>query len=99
MRQVSCVEHRISDTLHKILIIPAGRIMAPQQAKPIGPARCSLFARNWRGSQFFCEVHSQRAQMLRETIYVEKETPRPSRFIADSSPIGNKTGMREEKGA
>ena len=26
---------------------------------------------------------------------VEKETPRPSQFIADSSPFGNKAGMRD----
>jgi hypothetical protein len=36
--------------------------------------------------------------MLRKTInIVEKETPRPSKFIADSSPFGNKAGMRETK--
>jgi hypothetical protein len=38
------------------------------------------------------EVSSQLAEMLRKTIYVEKEPPRPSKFIADSSPIGNKAG-------
>jgi hypothetical protein len=43
-----------------------------------------------------CEVSSQLPEMLRKTINISKKTPRASKFIADSSPLGNKAGMRRD---
>ena len=44
---------------------------------------------------FLCEVHPNSKNAAKNNEYVEKETPRPSKFIADSSPAGNKAGMRK----
>ena len=43
------------------------------------------------GSHVLCELAARFAEMLWKT------TPRPSKFIADSSPIGNKAGMRHRE--
>jgi hypothetical protein len=51
-----------------------------------------------RSSEYilFSEVSCQLAEMLRKTIKKPKKwTPRPSKFIANSSPPGNKAGMKE----
>lgn len=44
--------------------------MAPLQAKPIGPARCTLFGRDRRRSHIHCEAKfgSQLVKTLREII-------------------------------
>jgi hypothetical protein len=44
---------------------------------------------------FLCEVHPNSKNAAKNNEYVEKETPRPSKFIADSSPLANKAGMTE----
>ena len=49
-----------------------------------------------RRTYILCEVISQPAHMLRKNHkYVEKDTSRLSRFIADSLPSANKAGMRQ----
>jgi hypothetical protein len=53
------------------------------------------------GQPLLCEplrtLLPTRKNVAENNKYVEKETPRPSRFIADSSPTGNKAGMRRER--
>jgi hypothetical protein len=42
-----------------------------------------------------CEVSFQLPEMFRKTSEISKEkSPRPSKFIANSSPTGNKAGVR-----
>ena len=44
---------------------------------------------------FLCEVHPNSKNAAKNYNYVEKETPRPSSFIANSLPLANKAGMTE----
>jgi hypothetical protein len=45
-----------------------------------------------------CEAHSQLAKFAAgNSKYVKERTLRPNKFIANSSIIGNKAGMRERE--
>src|SRR5829696_1530058 len=82
-----------SDSLASVQMIPPVRIMAPPQAKPIGPMQL-VRARLTEKPHSLRSSLPTRINAAKNNRYIEKETPRPSRFIADSSPAGNKADMR-----
>jgi len=61
--------------------------MAPPYAKPIGPARCSLFGPDCRASQVLCEVRSHLAKSCKKNKDSEKTKLAASKFIGNSSPL------------
>src|SRR5215204_596075 len=85
-----------SHSLASVQIIPPVRIMAPPQAKPIGPMQL-VRARLTEKPHSLRSSLPTRRNAAENNRYVEKETPRPSRFIADSSPAGNKADVREHE--